>query len=79
MKHGSYIASLGRERTLSLATVNYLRMNHWLDRHTAGVALEFVVYNADVNLGCLVRVFWQFPPGGGAPADVDIGVVHHEF
>ena len=72
MKYGSYIASLGRKRTLALATVNYLRAEHWLDRHTAGVTLEFVLYNADVNLGCLVQVFWQFPPGGGAKSDVNI-------
>ena len=72
MKHGSYIASLGRERTLSLASVNYLRTKHWLDRHTAGVTLEFVVYNTDVNLGCFVQVFWHFPPGGGAKTTVNV-------
>ena len=66
------MASLGGKRTLSLAVVNYLRSQHWLDRHTAGVTLEFVLYNADVNLGCLVRVLWEFPPGGGAQTDVHV-------
>ena len=72
VNQGGYIAALGRTRASSLAAVDYLRAKHWLDRHTAGVVLEFILYNPDVNLGCLVRVFWQFPPGGRAKSIVKI-------
>ena len=64
MKQSGYIASLGRTRASSFAAVNYLRNKHWFDRYTAEVTLDFALFNADVNLGCLVQVFWQFPPGG---------------
>ena len=72
LKEGGYIASLGPSRESSLATLDYLREKHWLDRWTVGVALEFAMYSADVNLATLVLVSWQFPVGGGSQVEVHV-------
>ena len=46
--------------------LNGLEVNHWLNEDTVGVALEALVYKANVNLGCLFTALWEFPPGGAA-------------
>ena len=71
------MASLGRKQVTAQAIVEYLKTNHWLDQYTAGVALEFATYSADVNLACLVYALWEFPIGGGAVSDVFVNWKTH--
>lgn len=45
---------------------DYFTTTTWLDHLTVGAAFEFVLYNVNVNLACMVQVFWNFPKAGGA-------------
>lgn len=36
-----------------------LEEKHWLDRGTRAVLLEFVLYNANVNLFCVATLLWE--------------------
>ena len=42
-----------------------LREYLWIDRSTRVVMLDFTVYNANVNLFCVVKLTFEFPPTGG--------------
>ena len=37
----------------------------WIDRSTRVVMVDFTVYNANVNLFCVVKLAFEFPPTGG--------------
>lgn len=43
-----------------------LKTNLWLDRGTRAVFVDFTVYNANINLFCVVRLLVEFPATGGA-------------
>ncbi|CAH1795418.1 unnamed protein product [Owenia fusiformis] len=63
---GGYIANLARKKAESLEILKELRENLWLDRGTRAVFIDFTVYNANINLFCVVRLVVEFPPTGGA-------------
>ena len=64
--NGGYIAELGESYNDSTAKLEELASLGWLDARTAAVTLEFVLYNANVNLVSLVLVVFEFPVSGGA-------------
>ena len=37
----------------------------WISRATRAVILDFAVYNANVNLFCVVKLIFEFPAVGG--------------
>ncbi|CAI5782253.1 kidney disease 1-like 3 [Podarcis lilfordi] len=54
-----YLANLGRNKSYAKRTLRYLERNNWLDRSTRVVFIEFVVYNANVNLFCAVTLILE--------------------
>jgi polycystin 1L2 len=44
---------------LSFRTLGYLFDNTWLDVYTQALFVEFTVYNANVNLFCLVTLMLE--------------------
>ncbi|XP_038060410.1 polycystic kidney disease 2-like 1 protein isoform X3 [Patiria miniata] len=63
---GGYYLDLTHEKADSLASIIELKQNLWLDRGTRAVMVDFSVYNANINLFCIVRLVVEFPPTGGA-------------
>ncbi|XP_040592237.1 polycystic kidney disease protein 1-like 2 isoform X2 [Mesocricetus auratus] len=53
---GGYVASLGTDRQSTSRILQYLFDNSWLDTLTRAVFVEFTVYNANVNLFCIVTL-----------------------
>ena len=52
-----------------------LKKNLWLDRGTRFLSLDFTVYNGNVNLFAVVKLFWEFPATGGIIPGKDIQII----
>jgi polycystin 2 len=50
-----YYLDLSRTREETAAQLAGLRRNFWLDRGTRAAFIDFSVYNANINLFCVVR------------------------
>jgi len=61
-----YVEDMTRNKTESEAIINYLFDNRWIVRGTRVVFIDFTVYNANINLFCVIRLTVEFPPTGGA-------------
>ncbi|XP_004690218.1 PREDICTED: polycystic kidney disease protein 1-like 2 [Condylura cristata] len=53
---GGYVVPLGTDRKSMSRILQYLFDNTWLDRLTRAVFVEFTVYNANVNLFCIITL-----------------------
>ncbi|XP_032832766.2 uncharacterized protein LOC116955660 isoform X2 [Petromyzon marinus] len=51
-----YIADLGLTFTEASGNMSYLEQNSWVDARTTGLYAQFIIYNANANLFCLVEV-----------------------
>eukprot|EP00079_Xenopus_tropicalis_P034906 XP_017948677.1 PREDICTED: polycystic kidney disease protein 1-like 2 [Xenopus tropicalis] len=56
---GGYVADLGNERKYAHRVLQDLFSNIWLDSYTRAVFVEFTVYNANVNLFCIVKLMFE--------------------
>lgn len=52
---GGFVQDLALNREASLAIISELKQNLWIDRGTRVVFVDFTVYNANINLFCVVR------------------------
>ena len=52
-------------RNESQAIVHELKENLWINRGTRAVMVDFTVYNANINLFCVVNFLFEFPATGG--------------
>ncbi|XP_038625104.1 polycystin-2 isoform X2 [Tachyglossus aculeatus] len=60
-----YYLDLSRTREETVAQIAILKNNMWLDRGTRAIFIDFSVYNANINLFCVVRLLVEFPATGG--------------
>ncbi|XP_074131507.1 LOW QUALITY PROTEIN: polycystin-2 [Sminthopsis crassicaudata] len=60
-----YYLDLSRTREETAAQIASLKKNIWLDRGTRATFIDFSVYNANINLFCVVRLLVEFPATGG--------------
>uniref|UniRef100_S4RBQ2 Uncharacterized protein n=1 Tax=Petromyzon marinus TaxID=7757 RepID=S4RBQ2_PETMA len=51
-----YIADLGLTFAEASGNMSYLEQNSWVDARTTGLYAQFIIYNANANLFCLVEV-----------------------
>ncbi|XP_058044069.1 polycystin-2-like protein 1 [Ahaetulla prasina] len=63
---GGYYVDLKITREESAETLQILKENLWLDRGTRAIFMDFSVYNANINLFCVLRLVVEFPATGGA-------------
>ncbi|ETE72361.1 Polycystic kidney disease protein 1-like 2, partial [Ophiophagus hannah] len=56
---GGYIVHLGMDSTNASRILQYLFDKTWLDSFTRAVFVEFTVYNANVNLFCIVSLMFE--------------------
>ncbi|KAJ8336193.1 hypothetical protein SKAU_G00395360 [Synaphobranchus kaupii] len=63
---GGYYLDLSRSRDDTASQLHTLKEHLWLDRGSRAVFIDFSVYNANVNLFCIVRLVAEFPATGGA-------------
>ncbi|NWI57222.1 PK1L2 protein, partial [Calyptomena viridis] len=56
---GGYVIHLGTEPENASRILQYLFNNVWLDTFTRAVFVEFTVYNANVNLFCIISLMFE--------------------
>ncbi|XP_041374515.1 polycystic kidney disease 2-like 1 protein [Gigantopelta aegis] len=61
-----YVQNLGFNKVQSLKIINHLYRQTWITRGTRAVFIDFTVYNANINLFCVIRLLTEFPATGGA-------------
>lgn len=58
---GGYVQDLSINESVSRSLIQTLQDNNWLERGTRAVFIDFSLYNANINLFCVVRLidgFW---------------------
>ncbi|GAB6019631.1 TRP-like ion channel Pkd2 [Chamberlinius hualienensis] len=61
---GSY-EDLGTSADEARAVLDDLKSNLWITRGTRVVFVDFTVYNANINLFCVIKLVMEFPATGG--------------
>ncbi|XP_045137075.1 polycystin-2-like isoform X3 [Portunus trituberculatus] len=61
---GSYV-DLGSNKTTTKNILADLRDKLWIQRGTRAVFYDFTVYNANINLFCVIKLVFEFPATGG--------------
>ncbi|XP_009076467.1 PREDICTED: polycystic kidney disease protein 1-like 2 [Acanthisitta chloris] len=56
---GGYVIHLGTDPKNASRILQYLLNNVWLDTFTRAVFVEFTVYNANVNLFCIISLMFE--------------------
>uniref|UniRef100_A0A8B9HUK4 Polycystic kidney disease 1 like 2a n=1 Tax=Astyanax mexicanus TaxID=7994 RepID=A0A8B9HUK4_ASTMX len=56
---GGFVVDLGPNRENASSSLQYLFENTWLDMFTRAIFVEFTVYNANVNLFCIVTLMFE--------------------
>ncbi|XP_008278370.1 polycystic kidney disease protein 1-like 2 [Stegastes partitus] len=56
---GGFAVELGPDLQHASSTLEYLFRNKWLDMYTRALFVEFTVYNANVNLFCIVTLLLE--------------------
>ncbi|XP_060544518.1 polycystin-2-like protein 2 isoform X3 [Pantherophis guttatus] len=62
---GGFMFTLSKSKDQSLQMVTFLKEHSWITRGTRVVFIDFSMYNANVNLFCIVRLTMEFPATGG--------------
>uniref|UniRef100_A0A3P8P2S4 Polycystic kidney disease 1 like 2a n=1 Tax=Astatotilapia calliptera TaxID=8154 RepID=A0A3P8P2S4_ASTCA len=58
---GGFSVELGPDLQTATSTLDYLFNNMWFDVYTRAIFVEFTVYNANVNLLCIVTLLLESP------------------
>uniref|UniRef100_A0A9J2Q9S0 Polycystin cation channel PKD1/PKD2 domain-containing protein n=1 Tax=Ascaris lumbricoides TaxID=6252 RepID=A0A9J2Q9S0_ASCLU len=53
------------DRNASANAITELKMNRWVDRGTRAIFIDFVLYNANINLFCTAQFVLELPASGG--------------
>ncbi|XP_078585987.1 polycystin-1-like protein 2 isoform X1 [Branchiostoma floridae x Branchiostoma japonicum] len=72
---GGYVAELSTNPAESVAIIQDLKNNMWIDDNTRAVLVEFTIYNAYVNLFSVVTLALELPVSGGVFPRADIQTV----
>ncbi|EDL76225.1 polycystic kidney disease 2-like 2 (predicted) [Rattus norvegicus] len=64
-RDGGYMVTLSKSKSETKAKLADLRQNNWIGRGTRAVFIDFSLYNANVNLFCIIRLLAEFPATGG--------------
>ncbi|XP_015774864.1 PREDICTED: polycystin-2-like [Acropora digitifera] len=62
---GGFTLLLEATKAKTEALIAKLKENLWLDRGSRAVFIDFTVYNANINLFCIVKLLFEYPATGG--------------
>lgn len=60
-----FYQDLGLNKSITKDMLADLRENLWIQRGTRAVFVDFTVYNANINLFCVIKLAFEFPATGG--------------
>ena len=72
---GGYVQNLHFQRNVTNEMLKELKKNLWIDRGTRYLTIDFTVYNGNVNLFAVVKLFFEFPATGGIFPQQDIQII----
>ncbi|KAJ8247277.1 hypothetical protein GJAV_G00244460 [Gymnothorax javanicus] len=72
---GGFVADLGSDMESARRVLQYLFDNTWLDQYTRAVFVEFTVYNANINLFCIVTLMMETMAVGAFQYHSDLQIV----
>ncbi|XP_073715516.1 polycystin-1-like protein 2 [Misgurnus anguillicaudatus] len=75
-KGGGFVVNLGPDLKKASRLLRYLFNNTWLDVYTRAVFVEFTVYNANVNLFCIVTLMMETTGVGSFQYRSEVQSVH---
>ncbi|XP_051757576.1 polycystic kidney disease protein 1-like 2 [Ctenopharyngodon idella] len=75
-KGGGFVVDLGPDQKNASRLLQYLLDNTWLDVYTRAVFVEFTVYNANVNLFCIVTLIFETTGVGAFQYRSEVQTVH---
>ncbi|KAM7142587.1 polycystin-2-like protein 2 isoform 1-T2 [Molossus nigricans] len=64
-RNGGFIFTLSKSKSETKKKFINLQLNSWIRRGTRVVFIDFSLYNANVNLFCIIRLVAEFPATGG--------------
>nr|XP_008512032.1 PREDICTED: polycystic kidney disease 2-like 2 protein [Equus przewalskii] len=64
-QNGGYMFTLSKLKSETKTKFINLRLNSWITRGTRVIFIDFSLYNANVNLFCIIRLVAEFPATGG--------------
>ena len=70
--HGGYQQLLSTDKNISSFILHDLKFNGWIDRGTRAVFIDFTLYNANINMFCIVKLVAEFLPTGGIATSHEI-------
>ncbi|XP_071961517.1 polycystin-1-like [Antedon mediterranea] len=73
---GGYIIDLSGDIDYVQSRIDKLHSQHWIDKHTRAIFVEFSVYNAEVNLFGVINMLVEFLPTGSLYPTERIDVIH---
>ncbi|XP_033100634.1 polycystic kidney disease protein 1-like 2 [Anneissia japonica] len=73
---GGYVIRLAEDIETVQSRIDQVHRQHWIDKHTRAVFVEFSVYNPEVNLFGVVNMFVEFLPTGSLIPYERIDVIH---
>ncbi|XP_026000938.1 polycystic kidney disease protein 1-like 2 isoform X3 [Astatotilapia calliptera] len=73
---GGFSVELGPDLQTATSTLDYLFNNMWFDVYTRAIFVEFTVYNANVNLLCIVTLLLESPAVGAFQLNSEMQSVH---
>lgn len=62
---GGFTLLLEATKVKTKALIAKLKKNLWLNRGSRAVFIDFTVYNANINLFCIVKLLFEYPATGG--------------
>lgn len=69
------IQNLREKRNETEAILKELKEGLWIGRGTRYISLDFTLYNANINLFCVIKMNFEFPPTGGILPTAQFGTV----
>ncbi|CAM2101250.1 unnamed protein product [Caretta caretta] len=69
---GGYLAHLGTNSSSAHSVLRHLEWSRWLDGCSCAIFVEFTVYNANVNLFCVVTLLLETPGTGAFLPSVEL-------
>ncbi|XP_027959540.1 polycystic kidney disease 2-like 2 protein isoform X3 [Eumetopias jubatus] len=64
-RNGGFIFTLSKSKSETKNKFINLQLNSWITRGTRVIFIDFSLYNANVNLFCIIRLVAEFPATGG--------------
>ncbi|XP_036344549.1 polycystic kidney disease protein 1-like 2 [Rhagoletis pomonella] len=71
-ENNGYVTFLSRDLNNSLKILEYLKASNWIDARTAGVFIDFTLYNVDSNIFSVCTILLEYTPFGNVLSHVDV-------